>query len=255
MRTPDSPEGDTNQPGPRPATDEGTRSDPPARFEAGLDREASRAVEEARRAFHVAAEKAGIAARELSRELRAGAAEAFEDLALIARSAHERVREMASEVLASAPRAGESASPEEHPPTESSLPPSWDAAAPGATAQEGSRPSAPPHGARARRLEPSLAAALAYAGWGMTGLLFYMLTSPSERFVRFHALQSILLTAAVAIVGGSVLAVPLIGRGLFAMAAAGFVLVWILVMWKALRREEYLLPFIGALARAHVKAG
>jgi uncharacterized membrane protein len=70
--------------------------------------------------------------------------------------------------------------------------------------------------------------------------------------VRFHALQSILLTVALGIVTGAVLAVPLVGRALFTLAACGFVLVWILAMSKALRGERYPLPFIGEIARAHV---
>ena len=84
----------------------------------------------------------------------------------------------------------------------------------------------------------------------MSGLIVYFLYEPGNRFVRFHAMQSILLTAALALVGAVVLLVPLIGKGLFAMAAVGFVLVWLLAMWKALKHETYLLPFIGELARA-----
>lgn len=189
-----------------------------------LDAETARAVEEARRAFLLAAEKAGIAARALSSQVRAGAFEAIDELAQIARTAHDRVREMAS----AAGAAGH-------------------LSAPMATTEErgGSEDAS-------SRLEPHLAGALAYAGWAMTGILFYLLTDRTERFVRFHALQSILLTAAVVVVGGSVLAVPLIGQALFAASAIGFFLVWILAMRRAFRRERYPLPFIGEIARAHV---
>jgi len=188
-----------------------------------LDAETAHAVEEARRAFLLAAEKAAIAARALSSQVRAGAAEAIEELAAIARAAHERVREMA--VAAGAPV----------PPNDAGHP----ADAPGSSSSRS-------------RLQPHVAGALAYAGWAMTGILFYVLNERGERFVRFHALQSILLTAALAVVGGSVLAVPLIGRALFTTAAIGFFLVWLLAMRKAFRHERYPLPFIGEMARSYV---
>ncbi len=98
-------------------------------------------------------------------------------------------------------------------------------------------------------LDANLAAALSYVGWAMTGILFYYVFEPHDRFVRFHALQSILLTAALMVVGVSMAVVPLIGPFLFRMAAIGFILVWILAIWKALRYEEYPLPFIGDIAR------
>jgi uncharacterized membrane protein len=86
----------------------------------------------------------------------------------------------------------------------------------------------------------------------MTGLLFFYVFEPHDRFVRFHALQSILLTAALMVVGVAVSAVPLIGPFLFRVAALGFVLAWLLVIWKALHHEPYPLPFIGEIARGQV---
>jgi uncharacterized membrane protein len=101
-------------------------------------------------------------------------------------------------------------------------------------------------------LEPNIAAALSYVGWAMTGILFFYVFEPRDRLVRFHALQSILLTAALMVVGVAVSAVPLIGPFLFRMAALGFVLAWLLVIWKALHHEFYPLPFIGEIARGQV---
>ena len=187
---------------------------------APLDAEAQRAFEEARHAFLLAVEKAAIAARSLSSQVRAGAAEATEELVAIARAAHDRVRELAGE---------------EGPPLH------------GATTHPARRSAA-----SASRIAPHLAGALAYAGWAVTGVAVYLLTDRRERFVRFHALQSILLTVALGIVTGAVFAVPLVGRALFTMAASGFVLVWLLAMRKAFRGERYPLPFIGEIARAHV---
>jgi hypothetical protein len=112
---------------------------------APLDAEAQHAVEEARRAFLLAAEKAAIAARSLSAQVRAGATEAIEELAAIARAAHDRVRELAGEEGSSLGRA-------------TTKPAGGSAAA-------------------ASRIAPHVAGALAYAGWVVTGVAVYLLTS------------------------------------------------------------------------------
>ena len=208
--------------------------------------EARRALAEASRALKDAADKAGIAAREIGREVSAGAEEAFEDLAGAARIAGERARDATAEALGWAKSRVETSR----------------AGAPGGPAAEAPQrvsevrpeggPASDPH---ASAVDANLSAALAYIGWALTGILFYLL-GPRDRFVRFHALQSILLTAAFVVVGTALsvvsFIVPFIGPFLFALASLGFVFVWLLVMWKALRYEEYRLPFIGEIARTQI---
>jgi uncharacterized membrane protein len=207
--------------------------------------EARRALAEASRALKEAAEKAGIAAREIGREVSAGAEEAFEDLRGAARIAGERARDATAEALGwakqqvEAGRPGPTGGPEQAAtPTGETRPAGGPAGAPGASGAPGA-------------VDANLSAALAYIGWALTGILFYLL-GPRDRFVRFHALQSILLTAAFVIVGTVLSVVPFIGPLLFALASLGFVFVWLLVMWKALRYEEYRLPFIGEIARTQI---
>lgn len=110
-------------------------------------------------------------------------------------------------------------------------------------------------------LEDNLAAALCYLLLGVTGLLFLVLEPYNrKREIRFHAFQSIFVTAALAvcwvvvIVTGMILAyIPWIG-GLLAGAiflslfAGGFVL-WILLMYKAYINQPLVLPWIGPLAQ------
>jgi uncharacterized membrane protein len=115
-----------------------------------------------------------------------------------------------------------------------------------------SQPLSAAGGKTATGIDSNLCAALAYVGWAMTGVLFFVL-EPEDRFVRFHALQSILLTAALIVVAIGLGVVPFIGPFLFGLASVGFVLVWLLAMWKALHHVQYLLPFIGEIARAQVE--
>jgi uncharacterized membrane protein len=203
--------------------------------------DAQRALQEAERALRMAAAKAGIALREMGREVSAEVDAAVTDL----RQAAE------PKVSSPAPDPVPAAEPELAPPS---------------TEAPGGSPAIPPPiaeppagdgpddwtGVSGTGLEPNLAAALSYVGWAMTGILFFYVFEPRDRFVRFHALQSILLTAALMVVGVSVTAVPLIGPFLFRMAAVGFVLAWLLAIWKALRHELYPLPFIGEIARGQV---
>ena len=102
-------------------------------------------------------------------------------------------------------------------------------------------------------LDENLAGALAYAlGW-ITGAAF-LLIEPSNPFVRFHAMQSLLafggLTIAWIIVTA---AIPflgwLIGLVIIPWLSVGL---WLFLMYKAYRGERYKLPFVGDVAERHV---
>jgi uncharacterized membrane protein len=210
--------------------------------------------------LRTAAARAGIALREMGKEVGAELNAAVSDLRQAARSVGAPPSDAppgsgAGPSEAGDGRSGASTAREnssEATASERPAGPEAGASAPGASL----RP--PPSGAEswpagsATGLEPNLAAALSYVGWAMTGILFFYVFEPRDRFVRFHALQSILLTAALMVVGVAVSAVPLIGPFLFRVAALGFVLAWLLVIWKALHHELYPLPFIGEIARGQV---
>lgn len=107
-------------------------------------------------------------------------------------------------------------------------------------------------------LAPNVAGALSYLLGPITGVLFLVLDRES-RFVRFHAVQSIVvgliwiaLSVALSIVSTVLLAIPVIGWivGLvlsMAMALGGLLL-WLLLMWKAFQGEEWEVPVAGPIA-------
>ena len=82
-------------------------------------------------------------------------------------------------------------------------------------------------------------------GW-VSGLIFFLLER-ENRFVRFHAMQSILFFGILTIVGGIFSHLPLIG---FMGGVIGLVMFigWIVMMVKAHRGEYYKIPFFGDLA-------
>ena len=110
-------------------------------------------------------------------------------------------------------------------------------------------------------LDPNVAAALSYALLWITGLIFYLIEK-DNRYVRFHALQSIFFSIAVLVVFGGLGAflalfqdVPVVN---VVMGTLGFLVsfllriavfaVWIMLMVHAYRGERYKLPVVGDMA-------
>ena len=92
-------------------------------------------------------------------------------------------------------------------------------------------------------LPSNTAAALAYVlGW-VTGIVFLLLEK-DNKFVRFHAMQSIITFGALTLLSF----VPVIGWMLSpVLMIIGFVL-WLLLIFKAYQGEKFKLPVIGDFA-------
>ena len=97
-------------------------------------------------------------------------------------------------------------------------------------------------------LDENVAGALAYSlGW-ITGAAF-LLFEPSNRFVRFHAWQSLILFGGLSIAWVVALSFLVIG-GLFAFIVILplSVILWLLLMFKAYQGELFKLPVVGPMA-------
>ena len=97
-------------------------------------------------------------------------------------------------------------------------------------------------------LDENLAAALTYAlGW-ITGAVF-LLVEPRNKFVRFHALQSVIAFGALSIAWFVAMAIPFLGW-LIALIVIPWVsvILWLLLMFKAYRGERFKLPLAGEIA-------
>jgi uncharacterized membrane protein len=84
-------------------------------------------------------------------------------------------------------------------------------------------------------------------GW-VSGLIFFLLEK-ENRFVRFHAMQSILFFGILTILGWVFSHLPFLG---FMGAVIGLVMFigWIVMMIKAHRGEYYKIPLFGDLAES-----
>ena len=109
-------------------------------------------------------------------------------------------------------------------------------------------------------LSSNAAGALCYLVGLITGIVFLVLEPyRRDRFVRFHAFQSILYCVAYIIFwilwsdiilaalfsSGFLLAVfTIIGR----LVSLAFIIYWLFLMYKAYREETYMIPVIGEMA-------
>ena len=108
-------------------------------------------------------------------------------------------------------------------------------------------------------LPANVAGALSYVLGPITGVIFYILEK-NNRFVRFHAAQSIvvwltmlLLTLVLSFFGTVLAFIPIIGWIItsllsFGLTVVSFVL-WIFLMWQAFQGNEWEAPFAGVFAR------
>ena len=96
-------------------------------------------------------------------------------------------------------------------------------------------------------IKPNVAALLAYLLGFITGLVF-LLIEKNNKFVRFHAMQSIVVFGAIFVLQWLVSLIPLFGivaSGLLSLLA---VVLWIILMVKAYQGEKFKLPWVGDLA-------
>jgi uncharacterized membrane protein len=133
------------------------------------------------------------------------------------------------------------------------------ASAPAGATPAGAAPGAHAYTAPATAgaMAPNVAGALAYLVGFITGILFLVLTPYNQdKFVRFHAFQSIFLNVAwiafwivetmfmVMLPWGLSTILSMIGL----LASLAFLALWILLMVKAYQGERFKLPIIGDLA-------
>jgi uncharacterized membrane protein len=96
-------------------------------------------------------------------------------------------------------------------------------------------------------IDENYEAVLCYVlGW-LTGIVFLLLEK-ENKFVRFHAMQSLVVFLALSVLSLALGWIPVIGLLLF---IAGLVL-WIILMFKAFQGETYKIPVAGEFAEKQI---
>lgn len=110
-------------------------------------------------------------------------------------------------------------------------------------------------------LEENVAGALSYLLGPVTGVIF-LIIDKERPFVRFHAVQCLVVTVAwlvisfALMVAGTILGmIPVVGflvttLAYFALSIVGFVL-WLVLMYKAFQGEEWEVPVLGEYTRRY----
>ncbi len=109
--------------------------------------------------------------------------------------------------------------------------------APGATGRPGSTID----------MDQNVAGLLCYlVGW-ITGLVFYLIEK-ENKFVRFHAMQSIVTFGALTVLSVVLGVIPVVGVILGPIIGILALVLWILLMVKAYQGEKFKLPVAGDIA-------
>ena len=115
-------------------------------------------------------------------------------------------------------------------------------------------------------LDENVAALLSYVATWVSGLVFFLIEKES-RFVRFHAMQAILLGASFLVIGGVLYFVWFFGWIIFASISEvlgwlvglvlgllllvfwiGFLIAFVMCLIKAYQKQYFKLPVIGNFA-------
>ena len=96
-------------------------------------------------------------------------------------------------------------------------------------------------------MQANFAALLSYVLGLITGLIFF-LVEKDNKFVKFHAMQSIVFSVGMFVVSFILVMIPVIGILANLLLQIAALVAWIVCMIKAYQGEYFKLPVIGDIA-------
>ncbi|MBL7156765.1 MAG: DUF4870 domain-containing protein [Candidatus Omnitrophica bacterium] len=96
-------------------------------------------------------------------------------------------------------------------------------------------------------IEPNIAGLLCYLLWFITGIIFFLIEK-ENKFVRFHAMQSIITFGFLFILGMILPFIPIVGWVFIPLLWIFELVLWIVLMVKAYQGERFKLPVAGDIA-------
>ena len=99
-------------------------------------------------------------------------------------------------------------------------------------------------------IQPNVAALLAYLVGFVSGIVFFLIEK-ENKFVRFHAMQSMGLSGGLFVLGLVLGLIPVLGGLMILLNLLGLVL-WVVCMVKAYQEAWFKLPVIGDFAAKQV---
>lgn len=101
-------------------------------------------------------------------------------------------------------------------------------------------------------MQQNLAGLLCYLAWWVTGIVF-LIIEKENKFVRFHAWQSIFTFGAITIVQIILSFIPIIGWILGILIWIGSIILWAFLMYNTYQGKTTKLPITGNLAESQMK--
>jgi uncharacterized membrane protein len=101
-------------------------------------------------------------------------------------------------------------------------------------------------------LDANLAGCLTYLLGFVTGIVFLVIEKRSN-YVRFHAVQSILTFGSLMVLQVAAAVLPLVGGLLSMLIPPVSLILWVLLMVKALQGQRFKLPYLGDLAEEQAR--
>ncbi len=100
-------------------------------------------------------------------------------------------------------------------------------------------------------IDENIEGLLCYVLGFITGILFLILEK-DNKFVRFHAMQSIATFLIIFVISIVIGFIPVIGLLLSPLIGLVALILWLLLMFKAYKGEKYKLPIAGDFAEQQV---
>jgi uncharacterized membrane protein len=101
-------------------------------------------------------------------------------------------------------------------------------------------------------LEPNVAGLLCYLLTWVTGIIFYIIEKQNE-FIRFHAVQSILVFVPYMVIVIILSIIPFIGWILAVLLGIAAFILWLVLMYNAYQGKKLKLPIVGDIAEKYAK--
>ena len=100
-------------------------------------------------------------------------------------------------------------------------------------------------------VQPNVAALLSYVLGFITGIIFFLIEK-DNKFIRFHAMQSIITFAVIFVLQLFTAYLPFLQPVLVPVLNVGGLILWIICMIKAYQGEKFKLPVIGDIAEQKI---
>lgn len=100
-------------------------------------------------------------------------------------------------------------------------------------------------------LDENIAGVLCYIVGAVSGIIF-LIIEKENRFVRFHALQSIIAFVVILVLNIALSVIPFVGWIISLLMAPLILILWIFLMYKAYQGQMFKLPIVGNIAEKQV---